>query len=68
MIDFTNDEQITIIAVVDTTIEDLSKSLKTGPEDWQICFGRLAENVISCLQSIREKINEDRRRQGRTEL
>ena len=68
MIDFTDDEQISIIAAVDTIIEDLTKSLKTGPENWQICFGGIAENEISCLQSIREKINEDRRCQGRIEL
>ena len=34
MIDFTDDEQISIIAAVDTIIEDLTKSLKTGPENW----------------------------------
>ena len=68
MIDFTRDEQITIIALVDTTIEDLSKSLNTGSEDFQICYASFAETVISCLQSIREKINEERRCQGRAEL
>lgn len=68
MIDFTNDEQISIISAVDTIIEDLTKSLKTGSENWWLCFGGITENEISCLQSIREKINEDRRRQGRKEL
>ena len=68
MIDFANDEQISIISAVDTIINDLTKALKTAPENWQIHFGRVAEKEISCLQSIREKINEERRCQGRTEL
>ena len=68
MIDFTDDEQISIICAVDSIIKGLANSLKTEPEIWQIHFGRVAEKEISCLQSIREKINEDRRCQGRIEL
>ena len=33
MIDFTDDEQISIISAVDTIIEDLTKSLKLGSEN-----------------------------------
>lgn len=68
MIDFTNDEQITIIAVVDKTIDDLTKCVEVAPESWKICFGRITEYEISCLKSIREKINEERKHQGRIEL
>lgn len=68
MINFTNDEQITILAIATVVIEDLTETLENGTNHCKSSYERIAEHQISCLHSIREKINKERKRQGRIEL
>lgn len=68
MINFTDDEQIAISALADVIIDCLNEALKNETEKWKIMFEGTAKHEILILKSIREKINEERKRQGRREL
>lgn len=64
MIELTNDEQITVVAMIETMMDNLIRI--AGNEDGM--FGKIALNEVVNLSNIRRKVNEERKKQGRIEL